>query len=91
MHGARLFGPNLRYAILINADLQKASLIQANLGNAMLSGADLSGAILLGANLGFAFMKDVIYDEHTHWPEGFDLEQALRGSIFLSIDMPLGV
>lgn len=82
LQGARLWNANLQRANLQDADLRQAqfpdadlrhsnlrgaNLYRANLRHAMLDGADLSDAWLWGAKL-----EDVIYDEHTKWPEGFD-------------------
>jgi uncharacterized protein YjbI with pentapeptide repeats len=68
---ANLSGANLSGANLDRAKLSKADLIEANLIEAYLSGADLSGANLSGANLSKADLSEIIYDDHTKWPDNF--------------------
>lgn len=88
LEGTNLARVRLRYAGLFNQNMQRANLSGANLWGADLRFADLRGANLSGANLRRANLGgakltganlwDAVYDEHTVWPEGFnvDLEGA---------------
>jgi hypothetical protein len=64
---ADLSGADLSRANLFGADLGWADLRGANLRGADLRRADLRGARLTGANL-----TEVVYDDETLWPGGFD-------------------
>jgi uncharacterized protein YjbI with pentapeptide repeats len=82
LRNASLLMADLSYADLTGAQLRKGLLFGTNLSNATLAGADLSGAYLTGADLGWTNMKDIVYDDKTVWPEGFDPSEAFTGSIF---------
>lgn len=72
LSGAGLRGAKLAHADLEGADLQHADLTHAALPGANLRGAKLQGATLTGADLTDADLKDLLYDVHTRWPEGYD-------------------
>ena len=59
--------------LVFASPLEGANLADAVLGDANLEGANLQGANVRGANLEDVNLKDVIYNWHTHWPEGFIL------------------
>lgn len=71
--GADLSGVSLRGANLTGADLTGTDLSQAKL-----NGAKLAGANLTGANLTEAELSGASSDENTRWPEGFDVQGAIR-------------
>ncbi len=63
------------HARLTGANLTGADLTQATLTGADLAKANLSGAILTGADLTGANLAEVIYNESTIWPTGFEPPQ----------------
>jgi uncharacterized protein YjbI with pentapeptide repeats len=69
--GADLVGANLRQADLTGAILDEADLSKSYLYRARLYGASLRGANLESVNLG-----EVLYDERTQFPEGFNPAEA---------------
>jgi uncharacterized protein YjbI with pentapeptide repeats len=85
---ANLYGASLQGASLVYVNLKNADLTNANLEGANVAASDLTGANLTGANLASTHFQgrvhykdewaigndltDVVYDEHTRWPEGFD-------------------
>lgn len=73
---AGLRGAKLAQAILKEADLTNADLTDAALPGADLQSAKLQGAILTGADLTNANLKNALYDDRTHWPEGYDPQKA---------------
>ncbi len=64
--GANLLGTSLEGAILTQAELSQTKLLWTNLRAARLDGAKLSGAM---------------YNRHTQWPAGFDVEKSGATSI----------
>lgn len=79
--GARksdLSGSKLAGCDLTGARLAEAKLIGADLRDANLTGADISGSDLTGANLDGAKLVDMTFDQHTVWPEGFQVPDGAR-------------
>lgn len=76
LQDANLGSADLRGAFLANANLRNAFLGDASLQGANLQDADLRGADLRGANLRRADLNESIFDETTHWPNGFDPLEA---------------
>jgi len=71
LSGADLRGATLDGALCRQTNFRDADLGRDNLnGRTSLRGADLSGAILQGAKL-----LDVVYDDMTKFPAGFDPEK----------------
>lgn len=66
LNKADLRGALLRHTCLRGADLTKADLRDA----------DLRGADLHTANLGAVRIARAKYDEHTRWPDGFEVAQC---------------
>jgi hypothetical protein len=75
LSGCILHGARLAKAILKGADLTHADLTRAVLQGAILRGAKLQGANMTAADLTGVDLKDALYDNHTHWPSGFDPQQ----------------
>ncbi len=73
MSGARLAGVDLS-----SARLAEVKLVGADLSGANLTGADISGTDLTGANLDGATLVDMLFDQHTVWPEGFAVPDGAR-------------
>jgi uncharacterized protein YjbI with pentapeptide repeats len=62
---------NLTEAQVYGADLTGADLSKSDLTRTVLNGSNLTGAKLTGAKLENARMEDIIYDDQTVWPPGF--------------------
>jgi hypothetical protein len=69
--GAKLQGARLTYAHMWRAGLSKADLRGAHLAKADLTSANLCSADLTGADLDGANLADIVYDDKTVWPSGF--------------------
>jgi BTB/POZ domain-containing protein KCTD9 len=67
-----LTGADLVGANLTRADFTEAKLDEANLSKAKLYRARLYGTSLLKAKLESTDLREVLYDEHTKFPIGFD-------------------
>jgi uncharacterized protein YjbI with pentapeptide repeats len=80
LQAAWLDRANLQHAVLTDANLQAAWLRGANLQAADLLFASLQGADLRGANLQAATLaadlQNVLADEDTRWPAGWDRARA---------------
>jgi hypothetical protein len=86
LEGTRLGGAWMPEARLDDADLSRADLREANLAGASLKGAELTGAILCGAHVEGASLReailtdaqldDVVANQATIWPEGFEPQEA---------------
>jgi uncharacterized protein YjbI with pentapeptide repeats len=63
---------NLTEAQVYGADLTGADLSKSDLTGTVLNGSNLTGAKLTGAKLENARMGDIIYDDQTVWPPGFE-------------------
>lgn len=63
---------NLTKAQVYGADLTGADLSKSDLTGTVLTGSKLAGAKLTGAKLENARMEDIIYDDQTVWPPGFE-------------------
>jgi len=70
---ANLSGANLRRAYLVGADLRRADLRRADLEKANLEKANLAGA-----DLGWAYLSNVLHNDKTVWPTGFNIEEVLK-------------
>ena len=73
LSGAKLAGCNLT-----GARLAEVKLVGADLSGANLTGADISGSDLTGAKLEDAKLVDMTFDQHTVWPEGFQVPEGAR-------------
>lgn len=65
---------------MVRANLSGADLSEANLSEANLIRADLGGADLRGANL-----SEIISDEYTIWPEGFEKPVKIDDRLFYDV------
>lgn len=90
-----LNGANLCKADLTSVSLDFADLTNANLNGAKLFAAHFEGTILYGADLRgsdltYATVRNVVYDETTLWPTGFDPPAAVEYPIppFVAIMVP---
>lgn len=74
---ADIEGASLKRASLSGADFTDAKLASdlegADFTRAKLVRTDLSGSKLANAKLDGAYIQEVIYNQYTEWPEGFDL------------------
>lgn len=73
--GAKLPGVTLKGGRLVGA-----RFAGADLSNADLTGADLSGTDFTGANLAGAVLADLVFDQTTKWPEGFEVPPGAKWS-----------
>ncbi|OBI22006.1 hypothetical protein A5712_13905 [Mycobacterium sp. E2327] len=71
LRGARLSFAWMLRAGLGKADLRGAHMAEAHMANADLSSANLCSADLSGADLSGANLTDIVYDDKTIWPSGF--------------------
>jgi len=74
--GEELGSCEMRNANLSAANLRGCDLRCVNLTGANLRGADLSGADLFGVTLTSTILTDVIWDQETRWPDGFDITRC---------------
>jgi hypothetical protein len=75
---ADLTGATLVGVVLKGGRLVGAKFVNADLSGANLTGADLSGVDLTGANLTGTVFADLVFDQHTVWPEGFVVPEGAR-------------
>jgi hypothetical protein len=76
--GSDLSGARLAGVDLSSARLAEVKLIGADLSGANLTGADVSGTDFTGCNLDGATLVDMLFDQHTIWPEGFAVPVGAR-------------
>ena len=83
LKGADLVGANLAEADLTDAILERADLSKASLYRARLHGANLSEANLESANL-----REVLYNDRTSFPQGFNAQVAGAYLIAPRVSLP---
>ncbi|MDY3555400.1 pentapeptide repeat-containing protein [Gemmata sp. JC717] len=75
---ADLTGAKLPGVVLKGGRLVGAKFVGADLSDADLTGADLSGADFTDANLTGTVLAELVFDQTTKWPEGFEVPPGAK-------------
>lgn len=75
---ADLTGAKLPGVVLKGGRLVGAKFVDADLSGADLTGADLCGTDFTGANLTGTVLAELVFDQTTKWPDGFEVPPGAK-------------